>query len=227
MRAITFNHVIAGILGLTLLMQAAILYRGYQEGRPPERPAVLLDAPKGSDFLLSGHPVRGDNNAKIVIVEFSDYECPFCQRHFDEVGKQIEEKYIVTGKLRHVFINNPLPIHPEARLLATAALCAQDHYWEMHDVIFAEKLKSKDALGATASKLGIDALQFEKCLTEPSIVAHVEKDQKIAEGLNLRQTPAFGLGRLDQTGRIHLQRLIIGAQSMPIFDKEIAQAISN
>jgi protein-disulfide isomerase len=227
-----FNRIIVTLIGLAVAMQAASLYMQYQgnKGGPPRvnRPAAI-DAPKGANLLLSGHPVKGDEHAIGIIVEFSDYECPFCQRHFDNVGKLIDEKYVDTGRLKHVFVNNPLPIHPDARLLAIGALCAgsQDHYWEMHDAIFANKLKSREELVAAASKININVGRFDKCLGEASISDMVDKDIKIATDLKFQGTPAFGLGRLDPSGHIELRRLISGAQPMPVFEKEIAQVLSD
>lgn len=224
------NAVLIGLLSLTLLMQGAILFKQSRGAAGSQRtPPGAVDAPKGYSLGLEGHPARGRLDAKVVLVEFSDYECPFCQRHTNGVGKQINEKYVASGQLRHVFVNNPLPIHPEARLLATAALCAgdQNRYWEMHDLLFSTQIKTNDEVMATSAKLSLDSDQFQKCLSRDAIAKQIDQDIEIAKGLQLSGTPSFALGRLDASGRLKPQRIITGAQPLEVFEKEIGAALSN
>ena len=90
------------------------------------------------DINIEGAHVLGDSNAKVVLVDFSDYECPYCIRHFNQTWPDIKKNYVDTGKIRVVFKNFPLNFHPNAQKAAEAAECASDQgkFWEMHDKIF-------------------------------------------------------------------------------------------
>jgi len=94
---------------------------------PPEFKETLVD-------IRNGH-VRGDKDTKLVMIEFSDYQCPFCGKFVRETMPQIQKGYIDTGKIRYVFMDFPLPMHAQAMKASEAALCAgdQDKFWEMHD----------------------------------------------------------------------------------------------
>ena len=112
-------------------------------------------------------PVKGSGAAPLTMIEFSDYQCPFCARHAQQTLPEIDRDYIATGKVRYVFRDLPLPIHPEAPKAAEAAHCAGDQgkYWEMHDWLFA----NQGALGAEklveyGTALGLDAASYKACL---------------------------------------------------------------
>src|SRR6266850_6555168 len=143
------NRLVLPLVVLTVVMQATILYRQYRPptltGQPPSAKELVVDAAKDSIMDLDGLPTKG-NNGNLVLVEFSDYECPFCARHANGVAQQLEQKYISTGRIRYAFANNPLPIHQNAKFLASAAICAgkQGRYWGMHDRLFSAQPKSKD-----------------------------------------------------------------------------------
>jgi protein-disulfide isomerase len=87
-------------------------------------------------------PVKGNPNAKLTLIEFSDYQCPFCRRHAENTLPSLDKEYIATGKVRYVFHDFPLEaIHPQAFKAAEAAHCAgeQQKYWEMHGRLFANQ----------------------------------------------------------------------------------------
>ncbi len=86
-------------------------------------------------------PVLGDKNAKVTIIEFSDYECPFCGRHYQQTYPQIKKNYIDTGKVKMSFKDFPLSFHQSAQKAAEAARCAGDQgkYWEMHDKLYSNQ----------------------------------------------------------------------------------------
>src|SRR6185295_15547740 len=115
------NRITVVLLTLTVLLQGVILYR--QGGRTPPKRESVLDAPKGTPLQLNRWPSEGNEQAKVVLIEFSDYECPFCARHATSVAGELKREFIDTGNLRHVFVNLPLPNHKNATPLATAAVC--------------------------------------------------------------------------------------------------------
>jgi protein-disulfide isomerase len=142
------------------------------------------------DVAATG-PSRGPADAKVTIIEFSDFQCPFCSRAVDTV-RQVEKTY--EGKVRVVFRNFPLPFHPNAQKAAEAGACAHDQgkFWEMHDQMFAhqDKLAPED-LKATARTIGLDGDKFDKCLDSGEKKALVEKDQEAGKAAHVNGTPAF------------------------------------
>jgi len=229
----TGNRVLLTLVALTVLMQSVVLYNQYRRSSKTQNAATrpsVTEAPQGVVIDLAGLPTKGGKNAKVVLVEFSDYECPFCRRHANGVGKQLETSFIDNEEIRHVFANNPLPIHPDAKFLATAAICAgqQNHYWEMHDSLFSETPMTKDQIVMTAEKLNLDSVRFMTCLDySPEPDSIINRDLQSAKSLGLNVTPAFVLGRVDSKGHFRGDRIISGAQPFAIFDKEIKAALSS
>jgi protein-disulfide isomerase len=136
-------------------------------------------------------PSKGDPKAPVTLVEFSDYECPYCATAQPTI-KRVLEQY--PGKVRLVFQNFPLSIHPSAPKAAEAALCAgeQGRYWEMHDRLFAnQKALGTDSLKAHARALALDPLAFDKCLDSGRMAPVVEANRKLAESAGVNSTPFF------------------------------------
>ncbi|MFN7975977.1 MAG: thioredoxin domain-containing protein [Acidobacteriota bacterium] len=150
--------------------------------RPP-LPAKVEVAAEG--------PSKGDGNAPITIVEFSDYECRFCAAAEHSVG-QVMDAY--KGKVRVVFRSYPLSIHEDAYKASEAALCAgeQGKYWDMHSMLFAHQhaLKVEDLKGYARS-LGVDAAAFDTCLDTGRMKGVVEADRKAGDGAGVTATPTF------------------------------------
>lgn len=217
------NRLIVAMLALTIALQGILLYQQRKiVVKPPADRTALSDAPKGSVVTLDGLPIRGNPQAQIVAIEFSDYECPFCSRYATTVAKEVDDRFIRTGKIQYAFANNPLPMHRNAQLLAMAAICSgeQNHYWEMHDGLFLDKPQDRTAIVRVAENLGVANPKFEACLDGP-IVSQIGKDQKVAQQLNLTATPGFAIGIKESTGRVTIKKLIIGAQPIEVFEKAI------
>lgn len=151
---------------------------------PPERPPVQIPT--------EGHPSRGPQDAPVTIVEFSDYECPYCARVYPSM-KQIEENY--KGKVRRVFRQFPLTsIHPRAQKAAEASLCALDQgkFWEMHEALFAQPSKLEIAdLYNKASLLGLNAHEFRKCVDSGSEMMRIKSDIDEGTKVGVTGTPAI------------------------------------
>ena len=134
---------------------------------------------------LTDAPSLGRKDAPVTLVEFSDYECPFCQRHFLSVLPEIKREYVDTGKVRYVFVDFPLEqLHPHARKAAEAAYCAgeQGRYWEMHDALFTnQQALELPQLGGHARNLGLDATAFESCLFSGRHAARVARHAGMGE----------------------------------------------
>ncbi|HRW03518.1 MAG TPA: thioredoxin domain-containing protein [Caldilineaceae bacterium] len=156
--------------------------------------------PPDTDFDPEEFAVAGDPEAPVTIVEFSDYQCPFCQRFFQETKPQLDKTYIATGKVRFVYKDFPLDnIHPQARVAALAAECAgaQDAYWGMHNRLFqgkdewADQAQAVEVLQQYASELGLDTVSFNDCMDNQSYAAEIQADFEEGQRAGVSGTPTF------------------------------------
>jgi len=142
------------------------------------------------DVAATG-PAKGPANAPVTIVEFSDFQCPFCSR-LTPTLKQVEEKY--GDKVRLVFRQYPLPFHQNAQKAAEASLCALDQgkFWELHDAMFGNQAElGVDQLKAKAASLGLNADKFNKCLDSGEKAAAIQADIKAGSAAGVSGTPAM------------------------------------
>jgi protein-disulfide isomerase len=213
----SIQYIFVALVLVDVGLQGLTYYR--QHGA---QPAAMSPAPAGTTIDIADRPLQGDPKTRIVILEFSDFECPFCRRHTSTVLPHLRQQYISNGKVRYGFVNNPLPIHANARLLATAAICAKDRFWQMHDALFEQQPKAKPEIVKIGHDIGLEQASFERCLDDPATNDAVERDLRIAEHTGLKSTPAFGVGLVNGTGQVTIQTIITGAQPLEIFDKAIA-----
>ena len=152
---------------------------------------LKLDLPQPRIQVAAEGPTRGPKDAPITIVEFSDFECPYCGSAFETV-EQVMNAY--AGKVRLVYRQFPLSFHPHAAKAAEASLCAADQgkFWEYHDVLFKnqKKLEPTD-LKVHATEVGIDAQKFGQCLDSGDKKKAVDADQQAGLAAGVGGTPAF------------------------------------
>ena len=149
-------------------------------------------------------PVLGDKNAELTIVEFSDYQCPFCARFREQTLDQLKKEYIDTGKVRFVYRDFPLSsIHPYAQKAAEASECAdeQGKFWEYHDKLF-ENQQALDvaSLKNYAAGLKLDAGKFAECLDSGRYADETAKDLADGSRAGVTGTPAFIIGSRQLSG---------------------------
>ena len=189
------------------------------------RPAAAGAAPEqalNAIINIDGEPVKGDKNAKLTLVEFSEYQCPFCGRHVRDTFPNIDKEYIQTGKVKYVFRDLPLEsIHKNAFKAAEASHCAgeQKKYWEMHDRLFANQNALEPAmLTAHAQAIGIDSKKFQACLESGKYAEQIRKDIAEANKYGISGTPTTVIG-MTQPGdtKIKVARVIRGAQGFNAF----------
>jgi len=170
----------------------------------------------GSDVdmadLIGGNAIIGDPDAPITIVEWSDFECPFCARFYNDAYQDIKENWIDTGKAKLVFRDFPLSFHANAQKAHEAAECAgdQDMYYEMHDALFENGVSGGVSSFKTyAADLGLDQAAFDDCLDSGKHEAEVKKDMADGMKAGVQGTPGF----------IIEGQLISGAQPYAVFEQ--------
>jgi protein-disulfide isomerase len=197
---------------LTRQQQSKLVQEMYE---PIEKAAniqmSIVEPKKPKKEVEAKGPSRGPDNAKVTIVEFSDFQCPFCGRAHDTV-EEVMSAY--AGKVRLVFRQFPLEFHENAPKAAEAALCAneQSKFWDYHDVLFKnqQKLKVED-LKAHAASMGLDAAKFNECLDSGRMAAVVKEDQAAGSKVGVNGTPAFFINGT----------MLSGAQPLEEFKKVI------
>jgi protein-disulfide isomerase len=164
----------------------------------------------------------------IALVEFADFECPFCGRHARSVGPMIRKAFVDTALVRHVFMNLPLAIHPHAQAASEASFCAlrQGKFWEMYESLFEDQksLKLEDLI-ARAATLGLEQDQFDQCLTSGESKAVVERQKSLARELEVRATPAFFIGSVQPDGSVVFHKRLNGALPFSEFRSALMDAI--
>lgn len=174
------------------------------------------ESDKVETVAIGASPSRGDANAPVTVVVFSDFQCPFCSRA-EATVRELEAAY--PGKIRFVFKNQPLPFHEHARLAAKAALAAgeQGKFWEYHDALFNHQRElDRASLERYAEGLGLDLRRFRAALDDSRLDIAIEADISEAHRLEVKGTPAFFVN-----GR-NLQ----GAQPLAAFRAKVDQALA-
>ncbi len=168
---------------------------------------------------IGNSPVKGNTNAKVVIIEFSDYECPFCGRFFADTLPELKKNYIDTGKARLVYKDFPLSFHPNAQKAAESARCAgeQGKYWEMHDKLFENQQNlGEDNYRKWAKEIGLNTEKFNECMSTEKYAQSVKGEQSYGGQLGISGTPAFFING----------RELVGAQPYSAFKKIIEEELA-
>lgn len=184
------------------------------------RGAAVAPAPRPTpappaELATDGMPSEGRADARVVVVEFSDFQCPFCARHARETHPEIRREYVDRGDVRYVFAHYPLErLHPNAQKASEAAACAdaQGRFWEMHDRLFASPTAlAPAALLEHGAAVGLDTTRLRSCL-EGEMAAKVRADQEAGARAGITGTPAFFLGFPAASGKIRVVQRIAGAR---------------
>ena len=221
----------AGFFGGSLWTENKLLKAGnlgtaptaQQAGAQPQAP----QQPTKGVASVDDDPVLGDKNTPVTIIEFSDYECPFCKRHFDETLPQLIKNYVDTGKVKIVYRDFPLSFHdPMATKEAVAANCAREQggdkkYFEFHDEIFKRTISNGNGLNdkkiqTIAKELGLNTGKFTTCLADPAQTDEVKKDIADGTAAGASGTPTFVIGKTTSNGEID-GNLVVGAQPYAAF----------
>jgi protein-disulfide isomerase len=170
---------------------------------------------------VAGEPFKGEPAAKVAIIEYADFQCPFCRRFEHEVYPQIRDNYLNTGKLKYFHRDMPLPFHQGAMPAARAAHCAseQGKFWEMHDTLLgdAASLTSAD-IDERAAKLGLDISQLDRCISSDRFADIIQRSITEANDMRISGTPTFIIGTLDAQGKLmSVKATVVGASPFEAF----------
>lgn len=186
-----------------------------------QQQAAQAGAAEPVDVKIGDSPVKGDANAKVTIIEFSDFECPFCGRYFAQTLPDITKTYIDTGKVKYAFRNFPLGFHQNAKPAALAAACVyalggNDAFWKYHDTLYSnQKDLGPDNYKKWAKTVGVDEAKFTTCFDSKQFEAKIDADQADGQKAGVQGTPAFFIDG----------RLISGAQPFSVFQQVIDEEL--
>ena len=241
----TFNKLIMGIVTASII---SAFFGGYFVGVNSVEPEQIyirnsedvlgttenkqVTKPQTVLVSIDDDPMIGNPNAPITMIEFSDFQCPFCKRFHSDTLPLIQTNYIDTGKVNFVYRDFPITgIHPNAMPAALASECADDQgkFWEYHDMIFENQniwknLNTPDAINTFqgyATKLGLDSTEFDLCLSSAKYSQEVNNDLQEGQMYGVTGTPGFFVGN-EKIGFT----TIIGAQPFPVFQKILDEQLS-
>lgn len=223
-------------IGTNLAMAAAavtlvwhLLYSRSTVPAGEARAAVVDVESEELSIPLTGATRKGTSSAEVVLLEFSDYQCPYCGKYANETFGQIDKEFVATNKIQYAFHNLPLGNHADAIPAAVAAECAgeQGKYWEMHDRLFAKQADlSKRVWLQEGSDLQLEMPAFEKCLASAK-ADKVKADMAEASRIGVNSTPTFFIGKLIKDGQLKALRRISGAQPYVVFQKQLNEILEN
>lgn len=214
----TQRLIVGGVIILgALLVAAALILPNFQ-------PVGQVIVPPPNPRPMADFNTMGDPNAPVTIIEYSDFQCPYCSRFSEQTEQQIVDAYVATGKVRFVYKSFGEFIGPESRRAAEAAYCAGDQgkFWEMHDIIFANQNGenkggfSDPRLRAFADKIGLDKAAFESCFSGGKYSGLVTKDGVEGRQASIQATPSFFVNGT----------LVEGAQPFSAFQQAVEAALA-
>jgi len=192
-----------------------------QAAAPPAAPPT--NYPTSLD--VAGLPVEGGENAHVAIVEFTDFQCPFCGRYTVDAYPSILAQYIQTGKVKYFYRDDPLSFHEFATPAAKAAHCAEEQgkFWEMHDSLFAnQNALAQQDIADRAQKIGLDTTKFSQCIASNKFDDTMNKSITEAGTWGVNGTPTFFIGIIGADGKVmSVDKEIVGAQPFQAFKEAI------
>lgn len=203
-----------------VLISGTLLFSSYRSN-PSGQLGTIGGQKETAEATADDDPFLGSKNAPVAMIEFSDFECPFCRSFWRDTLPLIKSQYIDTGKVKFVYRDFPLSFHPGARPAAEAAECAEEQgkFWVLHDKIFGEQDKqgtgtiqfTKEDVIRWAGQIGLGTNKFNQCLESGKYASEVEKDFADGSAAGVSGTPAFFING----------KLVVGAQPFAIFQQAI------
>lgn len=197
------------------------------EKKSPAQAAKRKRPTSATVNLEKDRPAMGADDAPLTVVEFTDYQCPFCRRFTQTTFPLLKRDYIDTGKVRWVVRDLPLAFHKNARKAGQSVHCAneQGKFWEMRDMLFKNSKLEDSDLRNYAEQVGLDVTAFDSCLASDRYMNEMDKDSAEAKRVGITGTPSFVIGK--PKGDKLSGKLVIGAQPLKTFattiDGELGQ----
>ncbi|OGE64118.1 hypothetical protein A3J13_00675 [Candidatus Daviesbacteria bacterium RIFCSPLOWO2_02_FULL_36_8] len=231
----------AVVISVAILVSGGVIKIGKFTGTAQPSVEQVVKPPSPTEpsgpvkVSVDDDPVLGNKDAPVTLIEFSDYECPFCKRHFDQTLPQLKKDYIDTGKVKLVYRDFPLGFHdPMATYEAQAANCAKEQggdaaYFKIHDEMFKKTTSNgngltKDQIKQIALDLSLNGANIISCADSDKYKDEVAKDISDASAVGVSGTPAFFIGKSNSSGTIEGQ-LIEGAHPYASFKAVIEAAL--
>lgn len=201
--------------------------RSQRSATPSSRAVESTPGTIKPSVSLGTNQVLGNKDAKIALIEFSDYQCPYCTRFHKQTFNRLKRKFFDSGQVAYTFRDQPSPARPQALRAAIAARCAgeQERYFDMQTVLFNNSTRLKDDIYAKyAKELGLDVSKFEACMMDDQQMRRVDKDIVAGRHLGIRGTPTFFVGKLEG-GRVIGPVRMVGALPYTKFRKTIENLV--
>ena len=213
--------ILVGYVAWGRTVPVAVAAQQFPSGPVVEAPVTQEPQFIRYDIPTEGFPSFGPEDAKIVIVEFSDFQCPYCRRFHEQTYQSLLKAY--PGQIRFVYRNLPLPptMHPDAMSAAVASLCANDQnsFWDFHEKLFSSESLGEETYVQYATELGLNIEEFTACLSSGEHDDAIAKDMAFSSDLGVQSTPTFFVNGL----------ALVGAQPFSSFqqliDKDLAGEI--
>lgn len=191
-------------------------------------PSIVPQAPIKATVSLGRLPTKGNSSAKVAVVEFADFRCPFCEKFFTATESQLLKDYVDSGKVKFAFRHFQF-LGPASITAGNAAECAneQGKFWDYHDWLYKNQppesdtsMYTTDKLTAGAQTLGMDGSKFSSCLSSTKYANNVTGDQADGTKIGVNGTPTFIVGKVDGSGNVS-GTLLVGAQPYSAFQQAI------
>jgi protein-disulfide isomerase len=182
--------------------------------RPTGVPRPSLNPEDLPPIPIVGGASKGNAAARLVLIEYADFECPFCRRYASDTFPLIEHEYVATGRIRYVFRHLPLRKHSLALRAALTADCAgvQGQFWPMHNWLFSHPIASLTTLPESdVTRINIDYDALKRCVIDSKEDPILEEARR-AEALGITGTPTFVAGTLSADGSVKVREVIVGAR---------------
>lgn len=208
-----------------VIVAGVLLYRAVSG---PSRPGPRALRMPSDALSLEGASRVGSQLAPVVMLEFSDFECPYCGQFANTILPSLRKQYIDSGRVELAFRHFPLGIHQNARSAALAATCASrlGQFVAFHDLLFAQPRQlDKDSLERHRQQIGLDPEQYAACMATEA-EPRLRKDLEIAKSLGISGTPAFFVGRRNSEGMLVVQSTIQGTKALADFVAVLEKALA-
>jgi protein-disulfide isomerase len=174
---------------------------------------------------LAGEVYQGEPSAKVAIIEYADFQCPFCRKFESQVYPTLRDSYIRTGKLKYYHRDMPLPFHQGAMPAARAVHCAseQGKFWEMHDSLLGDAASLTPAdIDQRAGQLGMNVPKLDQCISSDRFADIIQRSINEATAMQVSGTPTFIIGTLDTNGNVmSVKKTVVGASPFEAFQAAI------